>query len=143
MKIKDVMSRQAFYIKHNANLTEAASNMIELDCGFLPIASDDGTRLQGVITDRDIVVRTVAQGMDPNKSSVKDAMSDRVLYCFENDDLESAAKSMATQGVYRLVVLNNDQQKKLSGIVSLGDIMTHGSDELAATAAKEIITKAA
>jgi CBS domain-containing protein len=85
----------------------AARKTRDLDCGFLPVADPREEKLSGVITDRDITLRAVADGRDPAKTTVGDIQSDRVLYCFRNDDVTDAARSMQKQQVYRLVVLAN------------------------------------
>lgn len=123
MQIREVMSNNPIYLKPNATLREAASKMSELDCGFIPVG--DGERLLGTVTDRDITIKAVAKGKDPN-TSLKDIMTDKVLYVFEDDEIEKAAKSMEEQQVRRLIVL--DKNKKLKGIVSLGDISTKCHD---------------
>lgn len=125
MLIKDYMCKKPVYISKKATLSEAARKMQELDCGFLPVGDDD--RLDGVITDRDIVLRAVAKGKSLD-SKVGDFLSKKVLYCFEEDEIEDASRSMREQQVYRLVVLNNRQEKRLVGIISLGDISRKAHD---------------
>lgn len=128
MNISQIMTRNVEFIPPSASLDEAASKMRELDCGFLPIARSSSDKIEGVITDRDIVVRAIAEGMNPRETKVEQIKSDGVLYCFEDDSIEDAAQSMHDQQVYRLVVLNNVDEKRLAGVVSLGDI-TRGSHE--------------
>ena len=94
------------------------------DIGSLPVA--DGDRLVGFVTDRDIVVRALADSGGPN-SPVRDAMSERVLYCFEDESVESVAENMGRNQVRRLPVLT--REKRLCGIVALGDIANKGADE--------------
>lgn len=143
MKIRDVMTRDIEYVPSNTTLDAAARKMQQLDCGFLPIADSPQDKLHGVVTDRDIVLRALAQGMDPASTTVEQIRSDKVLYCYENDDIQSAADSMGDQKVYRLVVLNNEQDKRLCGIVTLGDILRHNQQQLAEQAAREITSRAA
>ncbi len=138
MQVQDVMTNEAQYIPADTSLKQAAEKMRELDCGFLPIGDADQDRLLGVITDRDIVMRAVADGNDPLVTNVNEALSQRVLYCFAEDDLEKAAESMRQQQVYRLIVLDNAQDKRLCGIISLGDINRHRQPELASEAASGI-----
>jgi CBS domain-containing protein len=138
MQVQDVMSSKVTYIPSNTTLAQAAVQMRDNDTGFLPIGDSDDEKLQGVITDRDIVVRSIADGMDPNRTTVKDAKSDKVLYCYEDDDISAAAKSMQEQQVYRLVVLNNESEKRLCGVVTLGDIVRHGEEKLGGVTAKGI-----
>lgn len=125
MLVKDYMSKKPVVISKQTTLTEAARKMKELDTGFLPVGDDD--RLDGVLTDRDIVIRALAENAGPD-AKAGDFLSDKVLYCFEEDEIEDAANSMREQQVYRLVVLNNRKDKRLTGIISLGDISRKGSD---------------
>lgn len=126
MKIKDIMSKDCHVLPHNATLQQAAQKMQELDCGFIPINKDN--KLCGIVTDRDIAVRGVAQNMSPD-TSVSDIMSEQVLYCFETDDVNDIATNMTDNRVRRLVVLNNKKDKKLCGIVSVCDIVTASRTE--------------
>lgn len=143
MKVKDVMTPEARFVEPSTTLMEAATRMRELGCGFLPISNGDNTRLEGVVTDRDIVIRAVAQGLDPSRTTVDEVKSNRVLYCFADDDLESAVQSMELQQVYRLIVLDNPQNKSLCGIVTLGDISRFNETELVGKAARAISDRAA
>ena len=138
MQIREIMTKTVDYITSNASLKEAAEMMKEHDCGFLPVGDTEENKLSGVVTDRDITVRAVADGMDPNKSEVGSIATDKVLYCFEKDDLQDAADSMSKQKIYRLVVLNNSEDKKLAGIISLGDIVRRNEEKLAGHVAKGI-----
>lgn len=143
MKVKEIMSGRAEYVAADTTLSEAAKKMRDLNCGFLPIGDSDEDKLQGVVTDRDIVIRGLVDGKDPANTTVEELKSDKVLYCFEDDDVESAAKSMQDQHVYRLVVLNNSREKRLCGVISLGDLMRNDQEQLATDAAKSIISAAA
>lgn len=131
MHIKDVMTRNVEYIPTNTSLKSAAEIMQRMDAGFLPIGNSEHDKLRGVVTDRDITVRGVARGLDPNTATVDEVKTDKVLYCLENDSLEDAARSMGEQQVYRLIVLNNEQDKKMTGVISLADIARRNEAELA------------
>lgn len=143
MKIRDVMTENVQYLSPRSSLHEAAQKMADLDCGFLPVGDQEKDKLTGVITDRDITIRAVAQGKDPDATPVEEIMSDRVLYCYADEELESAADSMREQGVYRLIVLNNTEDKRLCGVISLGDIMRHDQKSLAGEVASSISRMAA
>jgi len=119
MKVSEIMVRNVCLAKPDQTLGDAAAEMEWRDIGVLPVAEDD--RLVGMITDRDIAVRGVSHGLGPD-ACVRDVMSTEVEYCFENDELDELAYKMADQQVRRMPVLN--QQKRLVGIVSLGDIAT-------------------
>ncbi|MDO9521486.1 MAG: CBS domain-containing protein [Pseudohongiella sp.] len=138
MNVQDVMTRDVEYIPSDTTLAEAASKMRDSDTGFLPIGDSDQSKLQGVITDRDIVVRAIAAGKDPNKATVKEFKTDKVLYCYQSDSVESAAENMREQQVYRLVVLDNKDDKRLCGIVSLGDVVRHDNENLGGKTARGI-----
>ena|SRR3990167_2816329 len=120
MLAKDVMSRKPEFLLPNTTLREAANQMRTHDYGFIPIGEND--RLIGVVTDRDITIRAIAEGKDPNKTTVKEVMTKGIHYCFESDDLETVATQMEKLQIRRLVVLNQD--KRLIGVISLGDIAT-------------------
>jgi CBS domain-containing protein len=125
MQVRDVMTKGAECIRPSNSLQEAAQKMKNLDVGPLPVCDND--RLVGLITDRDIVVRAVAEGCDPRNTTVQNVMTPDVLYCFEDQDVPEAARLMRAQQVRRLVVLNQD--KRLVGIVSLGDLAVETGDE--------------
>ncbi len=139
MQIKDVMTREVDLIGPTTTINEAARMMRDDDIGILPVAEAD--RLIGMITDRDIVVRAVAQGKDPGSTSVREAMSDRVLYCFEDQSTDEVAANMGEQQVRRLPVLNRD--KRLVGIISLGDLSVGGAVGEAGEALENISEPAA
>ena len=98
--------------------------MAELDTGVLPVG--EGDRLVGMLTDRDIAVRTVAQGKGPD-ARVRDAMTPAVKYCFEDEDLNDVVHTMAEQKVRRLPVMS--REKRLVGIVSLGDVAIYADSK--------------
>jgi CBS domain-containing protein len=110
-------------IRPDDTLRTAAKMMADYDVGALPVGEND--RLVGMITDRDITVRGVAEGRDPDKAAVREAMSGRVLYCFEDEAVGEVAHKMGDWQVRRLPVLNRD--KRLVGIISLGDLAIGGA----------------
>ena len=125
MLVTDVMTRGAECIGPTNSLQAAAQKMRNLNVGVLPICDND--LLVGMITDRDITVRAVADGLDIRLTTVKDVMTPDVVYCFDDQDVQEAANLMQEQQVRRLVVLNRD--KRLIGIVSLGDLAVETGDE--------------
>jgi len=138
MKVGQVMSGNVTYIPSDTSIRDAALKMRELDCGFLPIGNGAQDRLRGVVTDRDVVMRGVAEGKNPIETTVDEIKSDAVLYCFRDDPVEKAARSMHDQQVYRLVVLDGKESKQLCGVISLNDIVRHREREMAAEAAEGI-----
>jgi CBS domain-containing protein len=117
MKVSKIMSRDVTLLNPQQTICVAASLMAEIDAGALPVGEND--RLVGMITDRDIVVRAVAQGRSAD-TKVADVMSKEVLYCFDTDNIDDVARNMGKARVRRLPVVNRD--KRLVGIVSLGDL---------------------
>jgi CBS domain-containing protein len=117
MKVNKCMTREVQLVSPTQTIRDAARMMAELDAGSLPVQQDD--RLVGMITDRDIAVRAVAQGKSPD-TPVRDVMSQEVLYCFDDQEIEDVARNMGEVKVRRLPVVNRD--KRLVGIVSIGDL---------------------
>jgi CBS domain-containing protein len=117
MKVSDIMTRDVRLLNPDQTIREAARLMTEIDAGALPVSKND--RLVGMITDRDIVIRAVAQGRSPD-TKVGDVMSKEMLYCFDIDELEDVARNMGNAQIRRLPVVN--RAKRLVGIVSLGDL---------------------
>jgi len=122
MQIANVMSRNVELIACDGTLRDAAALMKKIDAGVLPVA--EGDRLKGMITDRDIAIRGIAEGKGPD-AKVRDVMSNEVKYCFEDEDVAHVAENMAELRIRRLPVMNRD--KRLVGIVSLCDLATEGS----------------
>jgi CBS domain-containing protein len=125
MRVKDVMNNSPIFISPSTTLKEAASEMRDKDIGFLPIGEND--RLIGAVTDRDIAIRGVAGGNGIGDMEVRDIMSERIRYCFEDDPVEKAAEIMSNLQLKRLVVL--DSNKRLKGVVSLGDLASKLTDQ--------------
>ena len=125
MKIKDVMTRAVETVRPDQTLQEAAAKMKSLDVGPMPVT--EGDRLVGMLTDRDIVIRAVAEGKDSRTAKVREAMTSDVVCCKEDDDVSAAATKMKDRQIRRIVVV--DAQQRVAGIVSLGDIAVDTSDE--------------
>ena len=124
-KVSEVMTRAVDVISPEATLDEAAERMKRLDVGPLPVC--DGDRLLGMITDRDITVRATAESRDPTTTRVSEIMTPEVVFTYEDEDVKNAAQLMQEHQLRRLVVLNRD--KKLVGIVSLGDLAVETKDD--------------
>lgn len=137
MRVSEVMTQGVECIGPDATLQEAAAKMKSLDVGPLPVCDND--RLVGMVTDRDITVRATAEGDAPTDVRVRDIMTPEVIYCFEDELVEDAARLMAEKQVRRLVVLNRD--KRMVGIVSLGDLAVKTGDEQLAGRALEDISE--
>ncbi|MGB7952042.1 MAG: CBS domain-containing protein [Candidatus Binatia bacterium] len=135
MQVKEIMNREVEVIHANIPLRAAAEKMKTLDVGMLPVR--DADRLVGMLTDRDIVIRGIAGGLDISKTEVKDVITPDVIYCFEDAEVGEAAKLMQEKQIRRLIVLNRD--KRLAGILSIGDLAGQsGSDKLAGETVKRV-----
>ena len=119
MKLSEIMTRDVVVIQPDDSLQSAAKKMRDRNIGFLPVC--DGEDLMGVISDRDITIRALADGMDVSIMLGRDLMTSPAIYCFDDQDVSEAAKIMEENQIRRLVVLTRDD-KKLVGVVSLGDL---------------------
>ena len=117
MKIRDAMTQEVRMVRPDQTIREAAQLMAQLDIGALPVQDND--RLVGMITDRDIAVRAVAEGKGAD-ASVRDVMTNDIKYCFDDQTVEEVTQNMGEQRIRRLPVMNRD--KRLVGILSLGDL---------------------
>lgn len=133
MRIQDVMTREVRTIAPTNTLREAARLMGDIDAGSLPVAESD--RLVGMLTDRDIAVRAIAAGKGPD-TTVGEAMSPDILYCYDDQDIDEVCENMSDMQVRRLPVV--DRNKKLVGIVSLGDLARRGETDAAGEALEGI-----
>ena len=122
-KISEVMSSDVQTISPDATIEEAAQEMRDGDFGLLPVGDEE--QLLGVITDRDIAIRAVAEGRGPS-TPVSEIMSEGVIWVHEDDSIEEAAEIMSDNQIRRLPVVNAEQ--RLVGIVSLGDFAVDASD---------------
>jgi CBS domain-containing protein len=129
MKIREAMTPDVRVANPDETIQQAARLMASLDAGVLPGGEND--RLVGMITDRDIAIRAIAEGKGPD-AKVRDVMTKDVKYCYEDQDVNEVTRDMADLQVRRLPVLNRD--KRLVGIVSLGDIAISPDNERAADA---------
>lgn len=143
-KINDVMSKDFKYISPETTVQQAAQQMRDGDFGFLPVGEND--RLIGMVTDRDIAVRSAADGNNPSDTPVRDIMTPKTYYCYDDQNVDEVCDNMAEIKVRRLPVVNRD--KRLVGVVSLGDVsqVTHrakSGDALQEITAHNPLVKAA
>ena len=122
-QLKDIMSRDVKVIRPDMSIQDAARKMRDGDFGMMPVGEDD--RMIGTLSDRDITIRAVAEGMDAD-TKVRDVMSEGIAWAYEDDSVEQAAKTMSEWQVRRLPVVDRD--KRLVGIVALGDFAVESSD---------------
>jgi CBS domain-containing protein len=118
MKVKQAMHKQAEWRDPATPLTELAKLMKSEDIGAIPIGEND--KLVGMVTDRDIAVRAVANGGDLSKATARDVMSKRIIYCTEDQEIEDAVHLMEEKQIRRLPVIN--AEKRMVGMLSLGDV---------------------
>ena len=134
MKIEQAMTPAVRCVPADATLVEAAKVMQELDVGAVPVC--EAERLAGMLTDRDIVLRCVSEGRDPRRTTVQEIMSEGIIHIYADQELEDAAELMEQKQIRRLPVLN--REKRLVGILSLGDVAIHTSNELSGEALKVV-----
>jgi len=118
MKIREIMTSNVECLSPEASLREIAEEMKSLDVGFIPVCESD--RLVGTVTDRDIVIRAVAEGRDISNTQAREVMTREIVYAFEDEDVKSVAEKMREKDVRRILIL--DRSKRLVGVVSIGDI---------------------
>lgn len=137
MRVQECMTKQVELGNPKMSIQEAAQKMRDGDFGLLPIADED--RLVGMVTDRDITIRATADGKDPSSTLVSEVMSKHVLYCYEDQSLEEVMANLGENQIRRLPVLN--RQKRLVGILSVGDIAQFEADPEKFEAALSEISK--
>ncbi len=127
MQARDVMTSEVKVVNPETTIREAARMMRELDTGILPVC--DGFELVGVITDRDIVLRSTADGKDPGNTDVKEAMTPEAAFCLEDEYIDRIIHRMEENGIRRMPVISHG--KKLTGMISLADLVRHGESKAA------------
>ena len=127
MKVSEIMTRDVEILQPDDTLHLAAQKMRDRDIGFLPVC--DGESLMGVLSDRDIAIRALADAMDINVMLGRDLMTTPAIYCFDDQDVTEAAKIMGENQIRRLVVLNRETER-LVGVISLGDLARNGITDI-------------
>ncbi|HKE46163.1 MAG TPA: CBS domain-containing protein [Steroidobacteraceae bacterium] len=127
------MTRKVSFVDPDMRIPEIARRMRDEDIGSVPVAENE--KLIGIVTDRDIVVRTVAEGNDAREATARQVMSPKILYCFEDDSVEDVLRNMGDNQVRRLPVIT--REKRLVGVVSLGDL-SKAAQTKAGSALKDI-----
>jgi CBS domain-containing protein len=135
MKVKEVMHKGVDWVGPDTPITELAKLMRQHDVGAIPIGEND--KLIGMVTDRDIVCKGLARdGFDPRRSTARDVMTEGIHCCREDDDLAKAVRHMETLKIRRLPVINKN--KRMVGILSLGDISASASTDLLSEWARSV-----
>ena len=124
MLVKDIMNTKVDVINCEKSVFEAAKMMASGDYGSLPVEKDD--KMVGMITDRDITVRVVANRKDPSLTKVSDCMTEKITYCFDDEDISGIADKMKSAQIHRIPVVNRD--KRLVGIVSFKELVKNAHD---------------
>jgi len=127
MKLSEIMTQDVEIIQPDDTLRLAAQKMRDRDIGFLPVC--DGDSLMGVLSDRDIAIRALADGMDIGVMLGRDLMTTPALYCFDDQDVTEAAKVMGDNQIRRLVILGRENERVV-GVISLGDLVRRGITDL-------------
>ena len=135
MKLREIMTREVEVVHPDDSLQTAAQKMRYRDVGFLPVC--DGDRLIGVLTDRDIALRATAEGVNPKTSLSKEWITAPIVYCFDDQDVDEAAQLMREHQIRRLVILDRDN-KRLVGVVSLGDLATNVEEKQSGKVLQEV-----
>ena len=125
MKLKEIMTSEVEVIHPNDTLQTAARKMHDRDIGFLPVC--DGDLLIGVLTDRDLITRALAEGTETKAMLGRDLVTSPAIYCFDDQNVDEAAKLMHDNQIRRLVILNRD--KRMVGVISLGDLAMNIDDK--------------
>ena len=133
MRVSEAMTRDVRVATPGQSIRDVAKMMADIDAGAMPVGEND--RLVGMITDRDIAIRAVAEGKGPD-TPVREVMSSDIKYCYEDEDLEHVAENMGDLQVRRLPVVN--REKRLVGIVALGDIARHEDHQTTGEATADV-----
>src|SRR5688572_7134966 len=125
MDISRLMTKNVEVVRPDATLQEAAQKMKDIDVGSLPVCN--GRKLLGMLTDRDVTIRAVAEGRDPTQTKVKDVMTADIVYGRTSQSVQEIAETMASHQIRRLPIVNDENE--LVGIVALGDLAVDADDE--------------
>jgi coenzyme F420-dependent glucose-6-phosphate dehydrogenase len=139
MKVSEIMTPDVEVIAPDVTVKDAAQRMKQLDIGFIPVCEND--QMIGALTDRDITVRVVAEGRDITNTKVRDVMTKEVFFCFVDQDLDEATRVMQDNQVRRIIVL--DRNRRVAGVISLGDLALSGEEGEAAETLRETSEPAA
>jgi CBS domain-containing protein len=126
MKLREIMIRDVEIIQPDDSLQLAAKKMKDRNIDFLPVC--DGSELLGVLSDRDLTIRALAEGIDVNVMLSRDLMTTPAIYCYEDQDVSEAAQVMQDKEVNQLVILSRDDDRVV-GVISLKDLNRNGATE--------------
>jgi CBS domain-containing protein len=126
MLVRDAMTAHAEWITPDISLTEVARKMRDENIGCLPVGEND--RVIGMITDRDLACRAVAEGADPNTTKAREIMTAGITWCFEDEDVKDATLRMAEKEIHHIPVMS--REKRMTGILSLSDLALRAPQDL-------------
>jgi CBS domain-containing protein len=139
MLVKFIMTLDVGWVSPDASIQQAARLMKSLDVGSIPVCaqiSDQKSELVGMLTDRDLAIRATAEGLDPIVTKVRDVMTEKLIHCYDDQDVEDAVKLMEALQIRRLIVVNRDN--RLVGIVTIGDLAVRANEKKAGEVLKEV-----
>ena len=134
MKVENIMHKGVEWVSPDTSIVALAKKMQQFDIGAIPVGEND--RLIGMVTDRDVVIRGVADGKDPSKLTARDVMTKGVIYCRDSEDVDEVARIMESKQIRRLPVI--DANKRMVGMISLGDVSHAASREVAAEVTRAV-----
>lgn len=134
MKLKDIMTTDVLVVTPETPIRDVARKMEQNDIGAVPVC--DGQKIMGMVTDRDICIKVVGHGVNPEECRVNEVMTSPPVWCYEDCEVDEAARLMETRQIRRLIVVDRD--KKLVGVVALGDVATRANQTVAAEALEKI-----
>jgi CBS domain-containing protein len=135
MKLSEIMTREVVIVELDDSIQTAAEKMRYRDIGFLPVYA--GEKLIGTLTDRDLVIRVTAEGVDPNKSLSRDWITQPPISCYDDQDVEEAARLMEEHQIRRLIILSRENER-VTGVVSLGDLARNAGDKQSGEVLQEV-----
>jgi CBS domain-containing protein len=133
-KISELMTRNCEWVSPDTSAQQIAQKMKQLDCGFIPVGEND--KLIGMVTDRDLALRCVAEGKNPQECQARDLMTEKTYYCYDDQDAKEICDNMSEIKVRRLPVVNRDKQ--LVGVVSMGDLAQYAAENETGETLKDI-----
>ena len=134
MKVENIMHKGVEWVSPDTSIVALARKMQQFDIGAIPVGEND--RLIGMVTDRDVVIRGVADGKDPSKLTARDVMTKGVTYCRDNEEVDEAVRIMESERIRRLPVI--DANKRMVGMISLGDMSHAASKKIAAEVTRAV-----
>jgi CBS domain-containing protein len=134
MKLKDIMTTEVLFVAGDTPVAEVARKMEQNEIGAVPVC--DGQKILGMVTDRDIALKVVGRGISPRECVASDIMTSPIVWCYDDCDVQEAARLMESRQIRRLIVVSREE--KLVGVVALGDVATRANQRIAGEALEKI-----